>query len=834
MSVGESFDERFLALVNGQPLVFSLPQVQSEESPDEAAARTIPASWLELVCEQNGGKFKHPLLISGAILTGPLSVQKAIFEQALWFTDCEFTDKVDVSFATFERVVRFERPLFDGDFACVGANFKDNVLFSGGKFKRTATFVYIRTERDVIFKSDGGGKRVSFEKDATFTGANISKTIQFEGVSFHGDLRFDLVQAENTKFNSDSHKNRVDCSGSGNFAGTNVAGTLSIEGAHFSRSADFTGIVANVVRLVHDQHRNRVVIEGPTVLTKSDLGVLYCDAVEFRDNAEFVGIRVAQNAYFRCEQPGTPVVFSQIAQFTSAEFKQDVLFEGTEFKGDAEFLCVKIGGNASFLCKERTPVAFRGKLNLVNGVITDSLQFEGTQFQRGAQFSGLQVGGSTIFYSGTGPNIVFAGAADFQGARTGDFSFHGVEFKGSANFFGVETNGVGFHEDGEHRSLFHGAAEFSGITSKGPAYFENATFCRGVSFRVARLIGGASFKGANFAHEADFNNAELGDVNFQNTTFGSDARFEHVRFNGLLDFRAGEFSANAIFTHSKIERDADFSSCRFGANADFKAVVVVHQITFLLAQFDGPVSFRDAHFTVVIFAEPSNLQGGSERWAFRKRLLLGRATIVGDVDLIGCAYERIYIELSDLLPRLKPFDRQPYSQLESTLRKSGDDARCHEVYLERRRVERKQRLALRTIHLWLFDWLYKLGANYGVRPFRLVAYAASLIALGTWIFAQPGALALKQMDQQTGTGKAPGFAQAIDVSIHYFLPMDSPIGATWIPRSEAVLITIAIPKTPVTVAIRPDRYATFIRVAGSVIVGVCLAALTGLLRRVAP
>jgi hypothetical protein len=120
---------------------------------------------------------------------------------------------------------------------------------------------------------------------------------------------------------------------------------------------------------------------------------------------------------------------------------------------------------------------------------------------------------------------------------------------------------------------------------------------------------------------------------------------------------------------------------------------------------------------------------------------LDEATVFeGPVDFRGLSYEHIYVETLLLFPWLRPFDRQPYSQMENCFRKGGDDQRANQVYLERRRVERENKLQPSTILMWLLDWVYKLVANYGIRPLRLIALSLVLIVFGGGFFAQPGAL----------------------------------------------------------------------------------------------
>jgi hypothetical protein len=155
----------------------------------------------------------------------------------------------------------------------------------------------------------------------------------------------------------------------------------------------------------------------------------------------------------------------------------------------------------------------------------------------------------------------------------------------------------------------------------------------------------------------------------------------------------------------------------------------------------------------------------------------------------------------------------------------------HHVYLERRRVERREKFRSGRIDLWLLDWLYRVVARYGVRPYQLPVHALGLILFGALLLSQPGAL-----EPKNPAVKLPaniGFWQGLAVSVHYFLPMDTPVGADLVPTP--IPITVSTGKKRLTVWPSPSWYATiFLRVAGTILMGVGVAASAGLLRRIAP
>ena len=106
---------------------------------------------------------------------------------------------------------------------------------------------------------------------------------------------------------------------------------------------------------------------------------------------------------------------------------------------------------------------------------------------------------------------------------------------------------------------------------------------------------------------------------------------------------------------------------------------------------------------------------------------------------------------------------------------------------------------------------------------------------GAFLFSQLGALEAKNPALKPSANV--GFGQGLAVSVHYFLPMDTPVGADLVPAATRIRITTSIGKRILTFLFWPSAiwYATILlRVAGTILVGVGVAASAGLLRRIAP
>jgi hypothetical protein len=266
-------------------------------------------------------------------------------------------------------------------------------------------------------------------------------------------------------------------------------------------------------------------------------------------------------------------------------------------------------------------------------------------------------------------------------------------------------------------------------------------------------------------------------------------------------------------------------------------VIAESAIHFSGSTFHDKVNFRDARLQLLFLGIPA-AEPLQHRWrVWKKQTLISSTTdFLRTVDLRGLTYERIYADLDSLFPKIAPLDRQPYSQLEHVFRNSGADQMATKVYLERRSRERKEKFGLRTLHLWAADWFYRLIANYGVRPFQLGILAVMVLAFAIVIFSEPGALESKRAPANTSSSATvqPSKAAAVAMSLKYFLPMDVPLAQDWTPSTKHFPWSLRLGRRRVTLSVSADWCATFVRVMGTILVGLAIAALTGLLRRIAP
>jgi Pentapeptide repeats (9 copies) len=563
-------------------------------------------------------------------------------------------------------------------------------------------------------------------------------------------------------------------------------------------------------------------------------------------------------------------IFKQAADFRGARFHSDLKLYGSTFQRWARFqeievehaldaCCASFGQGifaratikksaffkAASFGKEGKRAAFTHGAVFLDANFTGTAEFQGSLFKNKANFNRMQVVGSALFRTeNEAGRTTFRGEAVFLNAKvTGNAEFDGAMFEADVIFDGIDVGGNAYFrtDKGMHRTTFGGKVSFVHALLNKEAVFDGADFkstatFKGMQASRARFLADAGGHGnrATFANNVDFRSATFRFEGQFFAAFKAETDFCETHFAGLADFKGSEFAANgAKFTGSHFERGACFDYAKFNGAADFSASVSDRDLTFIGTVFCAPICFMEARSKVVFFGNPCPAPASASLWQklTRSNSTVDRSAKIDDsIDFRGFQYERIYVDLDLLFKRFQPFDRQPYSQLESSLRLIGEERAAHRGYLERRRQERKLKFGLFSMHHWILDWLYKLGANYGIRPYRLVLCGFILVGMGVVVFSQSRALVPKDKTQGIECSR-----RAMEASIHYFLPMDSPVGAECIPASEVVKVSVPIPfmTRRVILPARPDWCGTALRVLGTILMGIGVAASSGLLRRIA-
>jgi hypothetical protein len=202
------------------------------------------------------------------------------------------------------------------------------------------------------------------------------------------------------------------------------------------------------------------------------------------------------------------------------------------------------------------------------------------------------------------------------------------------------------------------------------------------------------------------------------------------------------------------------------------------------------------------------------------------------VLLGGCSYNRLYAYWKRfLLPRSGSVDLQPYTQLESVLKRQGLDDMAARVYYEGHRVVGNEirpewgspRFARRAFLDIPADRLMRF-VGYGVNSKNLLLVAAMLVIAGFYVFSQPSSTcSTVKGGACIVSSDAPKWDQAAWLSVRTFLPVDIP--ALEQTKASDQLVS------PFGVRMRADYYASILRITGWIIIPTLIAALAGLLRR---
>ena len=278
-------------------------------------------------------------------------------------------------------------------------------------------------------------------------------------------------------------------------------------------------------------------------------------------------------------------------------------------------------------------------------------------------------------------------------------------------------------------------------------------------------------------------------MQFAGVTFHGPAAFDSTKWAVPIEFSEVRFRQGASLAHAAFPQGADFSGARC----------------------DGLLDLTDATFRTLRLAN-------RERWTD------------GPIELRGATYDEFDGHVDALLQAFTRADRQALTRLEKSLRQVGRDDEADVVYLERQRRERTENWSEGGYGEWLFSALYGTLGNYGVRPYRLLVFAAALIWVGALIFQLPGAVVRKDRhgpdaDQPTSLSRF----DALALSVCYFLPIEFPLEEQWIAATTP--LTVKVPFMRKRVTLRPAAIANLVlRISGWIVMPLSLAAVTGMLK----
>ena len=791
-------EQKKACLQQGKPLVFDEASPHAKESPQSKAARTIRAAWLRDLIDKSAPAhpIKVPILIRNANIEGNVALHSVTFEDHVSIVNSDFQGEVNFSVSTFKQSATFDGSTFGRMAGFANTHADRDLSFSKAHFKSFSIFNKLRVERSLIA-----------------TGAEFNSP-DFREIEIGGALLFgETLLNDPAQFHGVALFNR----------------------AHVGLDADFCG-------------------------------------VEFEHAAEFRSVRIDGSASF-CQFGTKPVRFRSYADFEGAQAKGSVDFDFAEFDGEANFPHITVGREASFegahfrnkadfrnatiqgLALFGSPTAdhtlgshaklirtyFDGHVDFTGAHMLGGADFAGAEFKREARFQDIQAGGDLLFGSNVKPfRTRFHGPAIFSKALVkGNLSMGESQFDKTADFDGIQILGdASFALDKAFSSVsFGGKASFVGARIQGSMDLRGVRFEKDVTFHLTR-VGGPVLVQPNsktiatmFKGSADLVSMVFGsETTFHKTEFHGPVHFDNADFHGPVSFQGAQFlpSAPVSFQGAHFERRSSFQAASVGSSIDFSSVIADNDVLLQGAKFAGPASFLYAHFHIVNFGTESGGTTGGQK----------KAEFDSSIDLRGFTYESIVAPWRDLLGKQRPFDRQPYTQLEKTFRSSGLDNDADDVYYKRREVEGNG-IGHKEVLPLLWDRSLRYLSGYGVTIWPLVLIAFLVLFVGSFVFSRLGAVICKSTNASATTHLPSDKAEshkafvelhwfdALAVSLRILSGIDLPAGSDWVP-SNNLFIDWRIFR------VRYSTYATVQRIVGLLLVPIAAAAFAAAFHRPGP
>ncbi|HEX8000492.1 MAG TPA: pentapeptide repeat-containing protein [Pyrinomonadaceae bacterium] len=885
--------------------------------------RTAPiTSWAALKAKllDTDNVFSDPVNIKCDVIDEvPNNLQHVIFKRCFSITESEFKSDVDFSFCTFEQGINLTGSRFKGkvnfraahvkcDLVIPLAVFEEPACFDdihvsevlnaeGCVFKKAAEFNRINASKSTIFccalLSDGKAVQTEFKGETNFNDAHFKGPVYFNGAHFYDKVFFNRSHADSSAFfNCDLLETETDSSQPRHkeyvsaklqhgvakprffvttfddmvsFVGAKIGGSVSFSGAQFGKKPGPATAPATIPGARADFRR--IQIEGTALF----------DPLGYTDTSQRSGFN---------EDFLQRVVFNYDALFWNASIKGAARFESVYFGGEANFEHVQIGRRAYFnpveykgklICSE-----FRGMANFRDAEIKGTVGFMSAQFLSDADFERLTTDGSMYFRPFEDEKLTPVAIREQK--------FEPVRFAGSVRFVGCRVRGnAEFDSAAFENTKPEDENDFSRMEVGGNIYFRPwsvkdkvVKFAKKVWFTGAQIKGTAKFSGTEFGDDADFSDMRVnGDAYFDSQLRNEETDdsyegqpIEPVKFRGVAKFNGATFLTLVSFKKARFEKEAIFTGVRCDGEVSFEG-----------ARFKSAAIFREARLTSLKF---DRVQSTDVGWSIYLSSLLSWQSLesylksrlfnkqpeqqfADQVDLIGCTYDRIDVELKDLMQCMRrtsqaesgngnsqEYNRQPYTQMSKTLLTNGYDRRAEFVYVEQRHREREatwMRLKSDLTHalFWrsfrgsanfLGDCFLWAVAKYGVQVERLVVISIAVILIGSGIFSLKGAVqpstpqvkaTIKREARQTTTANATTepplifettkqtdeetklkWPDALAVSVSQFLPVvDIPSGSKWKPAQQSFF----------------HVYGSIHRVCGAILIPLLLAALAASLYR---
>jgi pentapeptide repeat protein len=766
-------EEKCQILFKGKPLIFPPLSPDSAHSPEELKINGLKASCIEALADKDGC-ISVSIELKHAIIEGPLNLKYITFKGEVTFINCEFSDTVDFSFATFQRSVSFvDNSVFKKRVDFRAAHAMRDFRVSYSQFKDDCCFMDFRA--DEVFRAEG-----THFNTASFEQAVFAKRVFF--------------CPKNPEEKNDTAK-QVQFDGDVTFMDAHIQGAAHFEGAAFNGAADFRR--TQIESSVHF---------GCFIDRPGESGQAAFIRTCFVGDAKFNGARIQGTAYFR----------------------------GVHFHGNADFERAWIGGHALFIQRNKhnssVPACFMKEARFLSAYVGGNAEFDGACFEEEAIFERIEVNRNAFFRSFYDPNgtlikTEFKGKASFLGSRIkGDAEFRGTKFTGvhvtqktkKADFEGFQVEGTAFFND-----------KFDGLP------VGNVCFNIPVEFMNAHFHQQAKFPHACFKKGVDFTNLTVdGSAEFECAKFHEETKFISAYFKNQISLKNAEFNGKLDFTDLKVDGAAFFDEAKF-LNTETKFHASRFKTLYLKGAVFNPRKF-EKRWSDSIW-EKSLPYYKKRLWHQIKsngNIDMSGTTydyIQVDLDnILLCLdpYDRQPYTQLEKSYRSVGQDREADivyydgscragQQLWSTVCREGDFAT-----LSKRRARRELPRAF-------FNGFQRKVFRYGVRPYRLLLISFGMLLLGMLVFVNAGSIVHKDVRERAlhPEPHVTTWGEAFNMSLRQFIPVvEIPPGADWVPSDRLAPL---LGKAHISFA----GYATMQRIFGFILIPLGVASLTGLLRR---
>ncbi len=734
----------------------------------------------------NSVVFREDVSFNGATIGGDAKFESVQFVKTADFDGSRIQGNLEFGLldgvaVRFGGEVRFRDAEVGGSGRFQQAEFCEGALFNRATIKGALFFGANANRTPVIFRKDVRFNRARIRGEADFQSADFGGEADFSGALIEGAAWFQSF---------------------GNTSRTEFRGTVRFMDARLLEGARFRG-----ARFWVDAHFEPIQIGGPAFFNKDDAPE--APEVEFHGPARFDQARIGGEANFRFAKFGGTE--RRETRFHHATFSEAAYFQGIECTGPIGFFRASFGDSVYFGSPQAAS-RFSEDFSFNSASVVGQASFDGAIFSGYADFFAAEIRGAAYFIPASATCVRFDGGVRFTNVSiTGEASFRGVQFSkrqktdapGSADADFSHSSFGSRMDFGSHilrPTEFLGTARLSDITVHGRAGFAGARFCGDATFSRAHFRAPVLFEPDGTKQSVEFQSR----ADFRGARFDSEARFVGIRF--------GKFEAN--FFGSQFSGDAAFDETIFGGRVTFNGSEVKQRASFINTKFKDKVFFAETHFNTVLMHGMDQKHSGATQFG-------------GTVDLRGFTYSRIYVDWSDLLDRQEIYDRQPYTQLETSLKLAGKDQEADAVYRKRRETENEEDRKRGRGLFTTVDWLFGFLAGYGISPVRCGLVLLALWVIGVAVFSAPRTpepnssgkcMTLAFVDarlvlegcKQSG---APTVSDAMAISANQLVPIPLVLGSDWKPIGLGAL------------------YASFHRLIGGVFLSLGVAAVIGLLHR---